>query len=132
MTEKIANKFKVAIVTKTDANIVKTKSQFHESLKNPNEKTFFLAPTIAEELEDHLKFLSDRKAIGTNGFPTKILKTFKKVLSQPLTELFDLICSTGSFPDACKIAKVIPLHKKDSNLECNNYRPVSLCQTLGK
>ena len=43
-----------------------------------------------------------------------------------------MIFFTGTFPDACKIAKVISLHKKDSNLECNNYRPISLLSNIGK
>ena len=40
---KVANEFNHffnSIATKIDAKIVKTKFQFHESLKNPNEKTF--------------------------------------------------------------------------------------------
>ena len=32
----------------------------------------------------------------------------------------------------CKIAKVIPLHKNDSNLEGNNYCPISLLSNIGK
>ena len=43
-----------------------------------------------------------------------------------------MIFSTGTFPDACKIAKVIPLHKRDINLECNNYLPISLLSNIGK
>ena len=43
-----------------------------------------------------------------------------------------MIFFTGTFPDACKIAKVISLHKKDSTLECNNYRPISLLSNIGK
>ena len=92
----------------------------------------YINPTTAEEIEDHLKWLNGRKAVGINSIPTKILKTLKKTLSQPLAELFNLVFSTVTFPDACKIAKVIPLHKKDSNLECNNYRPISLLSNIGK
>ena len=91
------------MATKSYGKIVKTESQYHESLKNPNEKTFFLTPTTAAEVEDHLKFLNDRrKATGINGIPTKqFSKHSKKVLSQSLTEQFNLICSTGTFPYAC-------------------------------
>ena len=38
---KVANEFNYffsSIVTKLDAKILKTESQFHESLRNPNEK----------------------------------------------------------------------------------------------
>ena len=133
--DKIANEFNNffnSIASKIDSKIVKTESKFHDSLNNPNEKTFFLNPTTAEEIEDHLKWLNGREAVGINSIPTKILKTFKKTLSQPPAELFNLVFSTGTFPDACKIAKVIPLHKKDSNLECNNYRPISLLSNIWK
>ena len=34
------------------------------------------------------------------------------------------------FPDKLKVAKVIPIHKKDSKLECYNYRPISLLSNI--
>ena len=36
------------------------------------------------------------------------------------------------FPDDWKLAKVIPLHKKDDVLEPKNYRPVSILSPLSK
>ena len=106
--DKIANEFNNffnSIASKIDSKIVKTESKFHDSLNNPNEKTFFLNPTTAEEIEDHLKWLNGRKAVGINSIPTKILKTFKKTLSQPLAELFNLVFSTGTFPEPAKLRK---------------------------
>ena len=38
----------------------------------------------------------------------------------------------GSFPDACKIAKVKPLFKKNSKTDPSNYRPISLLSLLSK
>ena len=47
-----------------------------------------------------------------------------------------LNCFTWFFPQELfqksVIAKVFPLHKKDNNLECNNYRPISLLSSIGK
>ena len=38
----------------------------------------------------------------------------------------------GSFPDACKIAKVKPLFKKGSKSDPSNYRPISRIPLLSK
>ena len=78
---KVANEFNhffSSIVTKLEAKILKTESQFHESLRNPNEKTSFLTPTTAEEVEDLFKLLNDRKSIGIYSIPTKFSKYSKK------------------------------------------------------
>ena len=38
----------------------------------------------------------------------------------------------GIFPSVLKTAKVIPIHKKDSKLDCNNCRPISLLPNIEK
>ena len=38
----------------------------------------------------------------------------------------------GVFPSALKIAKVVPIHKKDSKLDFSNYQPISLLSNLDK
>ena len=43
-----------------------------------------------------------------------------------------LILNTGIFPDELKIAKVIPLFKKDDPKLLKNYRPISLLPTISK
>ena len=44
----------------------------------------------------------------------------------------NLSFATGIFPDAMKIAKVIPIHKTESTDELSNYRPISLLPRLSK
>ena len=39
---------------------------------------------------------------------------------------------TGQFPSVLKIAKVIPMHKKQSKVDYINYRPVSLLCNIEK
>ena len=38
----------------------------------------------------------------------------------------------GIFPSDLKTTKVIPVHKKDSKLDCNSYRPISLLPNIEK
>ena len=39
---------------------------------------------------------------------------------------------TGIFPSVLKIAKVVPVFKKDSKLDYSNYRPISPCYQILK
>ena len=39
---------------------------------------------------------------------------------------------TGQFPSVLKIAKVIPIHKKQSKVDYVNYRPIYLLSNIEK
>ena len=49
-----------------------------------------------------------------------------------LVKLFNACMSIGSFPDALKIACIVPLHKGGDRTESSNYRPISLLPILTK
>ena len=36
------------------------------------------------------------------------------------------------FPSALKIAKIVPIHEKDSKLDFSNYRSISILSNLDK
>ena len=46
--------------------------------------------------------------------------------------IFNKAITSGQYPDALKIAKVIPLFKKGDNTLITNYRPISLLSLLNK
>ena len=59
----------------------------------------------------------------------------KKIQTQimyPLSILINQSFSTGTFPEKLKIAKIIPLHKKNEDNIMNNYRPISLLPIFSK
>ena len=56
--------------------------------------------------------------------PIKLLKIAGYELSLPLSILCNASFDEGIFPDKNKIAKVIPLHKKGSTDDVNNFRPI--------
>jgi hypothetical protein len=55
-----------------------------------------------------------------------------KEIIQPLTMIFNLSFTTGVVPDKLKIAKVIPIYKKDDAEHFSNYRPVSVLPCFSK
>ena len=64
--------------------------------------------------------------------PIFILKSFKEFFSVWLSKLVNQCFSSGIFPDILKVAKITPLHKKDSKLDHLNYRPISLLSVFSK
>ena len=72
------------------------------------------------------------KSSGPNSIPYKILNLLKKDISKQLADLFNLSLSSGVFPSLLKIVKVVPVYKKDSKLDCHNYRPFSPLSNIEK
>ena len=76
--------------------------------------------------------LPNKNSCGFDNLSTKIIKALKDSLIKPLTLIINQILNTGVFPSQLKIAKVIPIFKKDDNKMFNNYRPISLLPVLSK
>ena len=99
---------------------------------NPDDHSFFLSPTKPEEIEKIIDKLNSSKSTGPNGIPVFILKAFKGFFSHWISKLINLCFETGEFPQMLKLAKIIPLHKKESVLDFLNYRPISLLSVFSK
>ena len=54
------------------------------------------------------------------------------MLLQHINKFCNLSISKSSFPEDCKIAKIIPLYKKGSRTNPKNYRPISLLPIMSK
>ena len=54
------------------------------------------------------------------------------MIVRPNTGLINLTIECSEFPDKTKKAMVSPLHKKNSNLDKENYRPVSTLPVISK
>ena len=111
---------------------LKKKGKDNKVVINPDGHSFFLSPTLPDEIEKIIDKLNSSKSTGPNGIPVFILKAFKGFFSFWLSKLINLCFETGEFPSILKIAKVIPLHKKESVLNFLNYRPISLLSVFSK
>ena len=63
-------------------------------------------------------------------FSNEIIKAIKNDISKPLTLIINQMLESGIFPDSLKIAKIIPLYKKENINSITNYRPIPLLSTL--
>ena len=85
-----------------------------------------------KDVEDQIKVLDCNKAFGPDEISPYFLKKGGPQIISSLTQLFNHSISTKRYPFLWKMANVIPLHKKDSKSDVNNYRPISLLSTVGK
>ena len=67
-----------------------------------------------------------------DGIPSKALKCTPDNILLAIAHIFKLSLSNGEFIDAFKVAKVVPVFKKGSIYDVNNYRPTSLLPVLSK
>ena len=72
------------------------------------------------------------KAPGVDEIPSRFLKDGAEILAKPISDIINLSIKLSTFPDKCKIAKLIPLFKKGSKTDPKNYRPISLLPFLSK
>ena len=128
--EKVQNKIPIERGSYRDYLFKKNKNK--EYYINNAGHVFFLSPTDAKEVSDMIDNLDDKKSPGPNGIPIFLLKRFKEFFSFWLAKLINLCFETGVFPDLLKIAKITPLHKKESKLDFHNYRPISLLSVYSK
>ena len=54
------------------------------------------------------------------------------MIVKPITSLINLTIECSKFPDNANNAMVTPLHKRNSNLDKENYRPVSILPVISK
>ena len=133
---RIANCFNKFYVSIAD-NILKKrkyagKKDYRDFLKNPLNNSFVLEKCTPQEIAFLLKSLNPHKAYGPNSIPTKILHLLANDICKPLCTIFNLSFDNGQFPNLLKIAKTIPIFKKDSRLLVSNYRPISLLSNINK
>ena len=79
-----------------------------------------------------LSVINSHKACGPDGIQGQILKNCAVSLAHPLSILFKLSYNSGSIPKEWKLANVVPIHKKCSKENIENYRPISLTSLIMK
>ena len=76
--------------------------------------------------------LRTKNSTGIDGISVKLLKSLSSALINQLTLIINQSLVTGIFPNKLKIAKVLPLFKKDDCAVMDNYRPISLLTAISK
>ena len=105
---------------------------FTEYLNESLSNSIFIESVTVTELFNLLSVLKCNKSAGPDGISAKLLKENADLFCVPLCHLYNLSLNTGVVPDKFKIAKVIPIFKKDDICKVSNYRPISLLSIFNK
>ena len=95
----------------------------HEDLDNP---------ISIEEVSNAIKSLKSNKAPGNDDLLNEYFICASDILSPFLCELLNTVFNVGVFPDKLLEGIIIPLHKKGSTKDVNNYRGITLISCLAK
>ena len=77
-------------------------------------------------------YARNQKSEDVNGMSMSVIKNIMSCIIIPFTFICNKSFSSGIFPDAMKVAKVIPILKCGDNNVFTNYRPVSLLPQFSK
>lgn len=119
----------------TPSNIFRVgKEQFmrYYSDKGITPGAFRLKEVDSSVVHKHLESLKESKSTGFDNISGKFLKEGADHIYRPLSHIINLSIRTSEVPPIMKLAKVTPLHKKNSRLQVGNYRPVSILTITSK
>ena len=92
----------------------------------------YTKPVVPEEIVKIIAKFNQNKSPGHDDIGNMIVKKVATEISKPLSTIFNCSLKTGVVPEQLKIAKVIPIYKKEDVEVFSNYRPVSVLPCFSK
>ena len=100
-------------------------------IKKPS-VVFSFSEVNETSVEKIINNIQAKQSSDAKNLSTFLIKLVKKEILAILTLAINQSLQCCIFPDSLKIAKVIPILKKDDPTLVNNFRPISLLPVLSK
>ena len=100
--------------------------------QNGSNNTFPFSHVTMNDVLKELRSINIRKPIGCDLIPGKLIKERADFLCKPIQSLINKCIDTCTFPNALKLADVVPIFKKYDMLNKINYRPISILSCISK
>ena len=85
-----------------------------------------------KELQDNINTLKTKKACGADGILNEMIKFTDHKFQLAILKLFNIVLSSGTFPNTWNQGLITPLHKSGDKYDPNNYRGICVNSNLGK
>ena len=93
----------------------------------------FTFEAVESSLVEYIvKSMPDNKAPGIDKVPIRVIKDCLPVIAPWMTSIINNSLVNNIFPNAWKIAEVIPIPKEGDHEQANNNRPISLLSVFPK
>ena len=130
----MANHFNTYFTTicTSDVPIISSYPSFKTYLNNP-QNTIFKFSLINNDFT--LQIISKLKPSHSSGHDSISINTLKIIIheiSPCITLIINQCFSSGIFPDKLKMARVLPIYKKNNKTLPHNYHPISILPTISK
>jgi Reverse transcriptase (RNA-dependent DNA polymerase) len=99
---------------------------------NPNVPLLLLENTVPSQVISVIKSFESKSSSDIDGISIKLLKFIAVEISVPLSHIFNLSLSSGTFPEKLKKSRIVPIFKAGDPKSCDNYRPISLLSSISK
>ena len=129
-TEHFRKMYEPTILNPTRTEILEKLKTIEPIIKDQQNPIDF--PITEKELELKVNALQPKKACGVDGILNEMIKFADNRLHIALVKLFNLVLSTGHFPDIWNQGLITPIFKNGDKLDPNNYRGICVGSNMGK
>ena len=91
-----------------------------------------LEPVSIGQVKSMLKNVNPNKSPNCEDWPAWITKAACEDLCIPVTDIYNCMLATNTYPNVWKTAEIRPLKKTKNPEKTSDYRPISLLHHLGK
>ena len=85
-----------------------------------------------EEISTAISQMRNAKAPGLDGISSEVLKLGGEATVRWLSSIFTTMCTEETIPSDWQKQLLVPIHKKGSQSDCDNYRGISLLSVPSK
>lgn len=101
-------------------------------MKQHYSNCMYLTPVSLQELMQEIHLLSAKKSTGIDNIPSIVVKKSAELIAEPLCYIYNSSFESATVPETLKLAKVIPVFKRENKNLPGNYRPISLLSVFNK